>query len=660
MKKQISTRALLIAGMLFVIVFSHLPVLYTYFYHDLTGAPSAENERIDLSGLSPSRSIVLDGKWDFYWNRLLVTEPGQDAAPDFLIRVPDYWSRYKINGSYLPVDGFASYRLSVKGLETSQPVTVYLPDFGSAYRVFLDGKLASANGTVSELSKEVFTTTKAQLFPVMLSPEVEHEVIIEVATTRFSGLYMAPILREYNNVVKADNSRNNLRFILFGAALFSFLVLLVAYVLSFRENKRSVWLPVMGFLVLLRIMLTTEFYSFWQDTVFFRVSYEATNPLMFLISFAFQYLLIFLVQELLGIAFSLKEKLSLLIYYAALFLLYLFIPQGVYNRHLTILLPVCTFVMEVYVFFRIYQSRQQMKKYGLLIYGGTVLAITGLIIDSYYINGNIYLNLSLALLVLLSVYLMILSLVSAMGAADIHNEFTVAAVQLAQARSLIAMQTDYYDALSAQINVVRAVRHDVRHFVSVMRSLSGEGRFEELNRILNEYGEKSDMEPLPVFCENVVANSILGYYSLQFGKRKIHFRCVCHIPKQLSVRDSDLCVVLGNALENALEACKMLNNQQPGYISLEARNEKGTLLIKIQNSYNGLINQREDRYLSTKSSGHHGIGLQNIKKVVEAYGGFIKIEHGKEIFILMIAFPHSSDSTEGCTEPPLPTASKQS
>lgn len=122
-------------------------------------------------------------------------------------------------------------------------------------------------------------------------------------------------------------------------------------------------------------------YGFWQNIFFFGLSYESVNPLMFLFSFAFKYLLIFLIQELLGIMFSQKEKVVLFLYYTVLYLLYLFIPNSFYNRHLTILLPICAFLMETYAFFKIYINRLQLKKYGLFVYWGAVLAITGLIID---------------------------------------------------------------------------------------------------------------------------------------------------------------------------------------------------------------------------------------------------------------------------------------
>lgn len=649
MKKPGRTEILLILGMLFALVCSHLPVLHTLFYHNLSNVPAAKNGSVDFSNVSNIDRIVLDGEWEFYWNRLLVTDPQQVAAPDLLIRVPDYWSKYKVNGRYLPADGFASYRLMLQGAPIPSPVTIYLPDFGSAYRVFIDGILAAQSGNVAKDPAEVFTTTKAALSPITLTMDQEHEVIIEVATTRFSGLYMAPVMTGYSSAVDSGIVRNNLRLILFGAALFSFFVLIVGYSLSFRTVRRSVWLPLIGLFVLLRIMLTTEFYGFWQDSVFFHLSYESVNPLMFFLSFAFKYLLIFLIEELLGIAFSKKEKLWLLLYYAVLYAVYLFIPCGFYNRHLTLLLPICAFLMEIYAFFKIYRNRQSLKKHGLLVYWGAVLAITGLIVDCYYINGNIYFNVSLTLLLLFTVYLMILTLVSTIHASDTSRDLAVSSAHLASARAQIAMQTAYYDALSAQMNEVRAVRHDFHHFVNVLKRLSDEARYAELNRFLGEYAEKSDMEPLPVFCEHVVANSILGYYSLRLKEQNIPFHCICQIPKELLVSDSDLCVVLGNALENAMDACKNMTPSEARFVSAEARMVGSQLLIKIVNSYNSTILAMGDSYLTTKDAPHHGIGIKNMKKVVDTYGGYLKLEHSKAEFTMMAAFPEALPIT-----PPTP------
>lgn len=631
--------AWLIAGLLFVILAAHLPVVYTIFYHSLTGMPTSVDGSIDLSGQSAAKTVVLDGKWSLYWNRLITTEPQSEEKSDFLIRVPGYWSDYQMDGKYLPVNGYASYRLTLRGFSDVHPVTVYLPDFGSAYRVTIDGKLTAESGTISTDAAKVYTTPKAKLYPVTLSASGTHTVIVEVATTRFSGLYMAPLLEEYDRVATADNARNTLRLILFGAALFSFFILLLADAFAFRQNRRSPWVTVLGFLALLRIMLTTEFYSTWQNTFFFNLSYEATNALMFLVTFALIYLLIFLVRDFFGVAFSIREKWAFLAYYVALYLLYLFVPRGFYNRYLNVLVPVAAFALAIYAFFKLYCHRMQMPKYGLLLYGGVVLAITGLIIDCYYINGNLYLNLSPSLLILFTVFLIIVSIVYALRSANLYNEFAVSASQLEAAKSQIVMQKEYYDVLSGQMNEIRGIRHDQRHFAGVLERLSDEEQYEEMKNFLREYVQRTDTEPLPVFCKNIVANSVLGYYSLQAKARSVPLHCICVIPKQLSIGDGDLCIVLGNALENAIEACEKLSDPTLRFVRIETRTLGGQLLIKIENAYNGRLNEIESGYLSTKRGRQHGIGLNNIRKVVEGCGGFVKTQHSETVFTLMAAFP---------------------
>jgi len=370
MEKTKYKKVYLILGLTLVILFIHLPVVYTMFYHDITSAPTAIDGSIDLKTLSPARTIVLDGNWEFFWNRLIVTDPQQDNKPDFFIKVPDYWSKYKIDGNWLTAEGFGSYRLTLRGLEYSKPVTVYMPDFGCAYRVFIDGVMTAESGIVSKDLKNIHSVPKANLYPVTLSSEETHEIIIEVASKRFSGLYMAPVLRDYGRTIQENSDRTSIRFILFGTMLFSFFILIVIYMLSSRKGVHSIWLPSMALLVLMRLMLTTEFYSFWQKKVFFNLSYEDTNELMFLATFILKFLMIFMVQEQFGIAFSRKEKYGFFVYYTAVYLVYLFTPYGIYNRYLTIILPVSSFALEFHAFFKIYKGRHQLKKLGIPVYWG--------------------------------------------------------------------------------------------------------------------------------------------------------------------------------------------------------------------------------------------------------------------------------------------------
>ncbi|NLC20093.1 MAG: hypothetical protein GX757_12920 [Clostridiales bacterium] len=116
MKKQKLVSFLLIFDMLFSTVVSHIPVSLSLLYHKITKVPSASNAVLSLSNIQDKR-IILDGEWEFYWSRLLISDPDPEEVGDhFYIRVPGYWTKLQLNGKYLPADGFASYRLILKDI----------------------------------------------------------------------------------------------------------------------------------------------------------------------------------------------------------------------------------------------------------------------------------------------------------------------------------------------------------------------------------------------------------------------------------------------------------------------------------------------------------------------------------------------------------------
>ncbi|MDF2523121.1 MAG: hypothetical protein K0R31_762, partial [Clostridiales bacterium] len=607
-------------------------------YHDITGTPKAVNGGINLTAVSPADGeIYLDGQWEFYWNRFITTESEQLSNQDMIIAVPDSWSNYDIDGKRLSAEGYASYKLTLRDLKYDKPITLSIQDFSGAYRAFIDGQLAAESGTVSKDIGMIFTVPKADLYPVTLPQKTTHEVVIEVATTRFSGLYMTPVLSDYHRTVDDNSFRNVIRFILFGIVLFSFLCLIAVYTLSIRRKLYSLWLPVMIFFILMRIMLTSEFYSIWQPVLFFNLSYESTNELMYFTTFVLKYLLLFLVQEQCGIPFSKQEKRGFLLYYILLYIIYLFVPQSIYNQYLSVLVPMLTYVLDVYLFIKIYRGRQTLKKFGMVVFWGAALIITGLTIDSYYINGKVYMNMSLTLQLLFTVFALIMSWVYALRMGDLYDDFTKSSSRLELANSQIAVQKEYYEALSGQMNEIREMKHDIRHFIGVMSRLAEENRFEELKVFLGEYGEKTEFEQLPVFCENTIANSIIGYYHLRAKESGIPFESRCNIGKKIAIRDSDLCIVLGNALENAITACKQIDNSDMRFISIEAGRIKGQRLFKIVNSYSGRLVIKDGRCVSSKEGKSHGLGIRNIEKVIDAYGGFVRIEHNEKEFTLMAA-----------------------
>ncbi|MFA9422064.1 MAG: GHKL domain-containing protein [Sedimentibacter sp.] len=631
---------LFILGFVLLVIIGNLPVIYTYFYHNITDAPEAVNGRIDLLYTNNvDKKIYLDGQWEFYWEKFIVSDNEQNTKPDLIMDVPDEWSHYKINEENLPAEGFGSYKLILSGIEYNSDIALYLPDYGGAYRVFIDGHLASESGIVSKDIDSVVTVPKTNLYPVRLSYGSTHEVIIEVATTRFSGLYMTPILSNYEKTISENIFRNAIRFILFGIALFSFFTIIAIYLLFIKQKLHFFWIPVMIFFILIRIMVTSEFYSFWQPIFFFNTSYESTNELMYFTTFVLKYLQIFLVQEQCEITFANREKIGFLIYYILLYFIYLLIPQNIYNNYLSVYLPMFSYVLEIYLFIKIYQERNKLKKFGIIVFCCGILVVTGLAVDSYYINGKIYMNMSMTMLFLFTLSAIIMICVYVLRSKELYHDFMESSSGLDLAKGQIAMQKEYYSTLSTQINEIREIKHDIHHFTVVMGRLVDNGELEKLEIFLNEYNKKTKMEQLPYFCENTIANSIIGYYYLRAKEFEILFESRCNIDMQFGMSDSDICIVLGNALENAICACRQMDNSKIRFVSAEALKMSGQRLIKVKNSYNGKLIIKDGRYVSSKEGNSHGLGIRNIEKVVDSYGGYVKVEHDEKEFTIMVATP---------------------
>lgn len=627
----------MIIGLTVYMILTHLPLVYTAYYHNITHTKEALTGEISLENYKADDRILLDGEWYFYWHQLIYSDAMSRPSADFLIDIPGYWSDYSLEGQRLPSDGFASYKLKVKDFSNEQPMTVYIPDFGGAYKTYIDGQLAAESGTISKDTQSIDAIPEAKLYPVQLSNNVEHEIVIEVASKRFSGIYMTPILRQYNLALSSENSKTHIEFMMFGMIFFAFVMMSVVYVVAFKKGRKSPWLIIMLLAVILRIMLTTSFYSNWKNLVFFGLSYEDINPLMFFVSFLYKYLLIFLFQEQFNIEISRKMKVFFIAYYLGIFCIYQFVPLPFYNQYLNIAIPVASFGVETYLFWRLIREHYKMSNSNLLSFIGVLIAFSGIVINSYYINGNIYLDLSMTFLIALTISMFIFSIVYTLHIAKVYNEIALTSARYEMTKERMNMQKEYYDQVMVQISETKRIKHDLHHFTGAIEVLLKTQKYDQINALIQQYGEKIDEEPIEVYCEHVVANSIIGYYHLKAKEKKINLSVKTIIPSNLSIDDAELCIILGNALENAIEATEQLIDVSKRRMSIESNVIEGQFLIKVTNQHQNSMYINNGKLISTKKGLEHGLGINNIKQSVERYNGYLNITSDASTFTLMAA-----------------------
>ena len=116
------------------------------------GVPKAVEGVLDLSDwhFDKSGTVMLGGKWAFYWDRLGAPEPG--VSPDLYAKVPAVWNSYTLNGEKLPGFGCATYSLRVE-VAGEEPLAIRMPPCSTAYALYVDGTLLAKNGTVSRTAE---------------------------------------------------------------------------------------------------------------------------------------------------------------------------------------------------------------------------------------------------------------------------------------------------------------------------------------------------------------------------------------------------------------------------------------------------------------------------------------------------------------------------
>lgn len=173
---------------------------------------------------------------------------------------------------------------------------------------------------------------------------------------------------------------------------------------------------------------------------------------------------------------------------------------------------------------------------------------------------------------------------------------------------------------------VRRLRHDLRHHYVYLSTLVQEGRYDELEDYVNGLGDSAAaLEQAPrTYCENLLANALVSHYADLAYQRGYAFNALLDIPADMPhLSDADLCVVLGNLLENALEACARIPQDSPTkpVIDFKARTQGALLFITLDNSLGAAPKRSERGFETSKSSGSHGIGLQSIQAIAQKYDG---------------------------------------
>ena len=201
----------------------------------------------------------------------------------------------------------------------------------------------------------------------------------------------------------------------------------------------------------------------------------------------------------------------------------------------------------------------------------------------------------------------------------------------------LAIQREYYLNLSERIAETKLFRHDLRHHLVTISGFLDKKDAPAAQSYLNQLHRIYDDSPLPSVCNNQSADALICHYLKLAKQHGITLTTEISIPEHLNIQSLDLCVIIGNCLENAIEACQKATDANAGFINMKAFFAKGYLVMRFANSFTGSIKYNKDLPVSSKGHAEHGIGLFSVKSLAAKYQGHCAITCGKSVFTLSVS-----------------------
>lgn len=205
----------------------------------------------------------------------------------------------------------------------------------------------------------------------------------------------------------------------------------------------------------------------------------------------------------------------------------------------------------------------------------------------------------------------------------------------------LADQKAHYATLQQQVEDARKTRHDLKHYIAAIRHYIDTDDKSGLQEYCDELSSKTlDRDRIP-YTGNPAVDGVLYRYQKLAAEAGVEFQFSGRI-KSPGVANVDLCVVMGNALDNALTACTQ--TEGPRQIQIFAQTENRLLSIVVRNTFDGQVEQRGGVLLSRKRDHEPGVGLRSMREVCNRCGGTLEYQWDEDTFSLLIMLPiHPGD-----------------
>jgi signal transduction histidine kinase len=222
--------------------------------------------------------------------------------------------------------------------------------------------------------------------------------------------------------------------------------------------------------------------------------------------------------------------------------------------------------------------------------------------------------------------------------AAIQNQ-TQTEEQLLASEKMLLIQKKYYEQVEENMIQQRQMMHDMRHQLVVLNEMCKDQDYTALESYVSDLLIRHGSTYTRRFCKNVAINAILNGYITVAEQKGIAVTMDIDFPEEMYINRYDLCTVLGNGLENAIEACQRIDESEELYtkrsIHLRSAIKNERVIIRIENTCKEEPKTRKGHVESSKGT-LGGVGLQSVRSIIEHYHGNMSMEYKDNLFILII------------------------
>lgn len=202
---------------------------------------------------------------------------------------------------------------------------------------------------------------------------------------------------------------------------------------------------------------------------------------------------------------------------------------------------------------------------------------------------------------------------------------------------VLSQQLKHYESLRTakkeQISYFNREKHNLKNQLLSIRAYAQKKDSLAIINFINSLLKDPDFGLTPIsVCDNLILDAILSSKINVAKNNKIKYTWDIDVPRTLPFSDADLCVIIGNAIENSFDAC--LNSRSNNkLIHITAHYKQNCLYLHFRNTYTHQLMKSENSFLSTKNTPRlHGYGLPSIQHIVSKYNGLLLTEDKNNLF----------------------------